>query len=80
MEVELKTWGNGTGLRLPKEIWRQVGVSVHDTLRVEVEDGRIVLTPAFRHRSLRERAAAYGGELRLSEELPRAAPAGSEVW
>ena len=51
-----------------------------DTLEAEVMDGRIILTPVFRHRSLQERAAAYGGDLRLSGELPREDPVGSEVW
>ena len=36
---------------------------------------------ALRHRpDLRERAAEYGGQLNLSDELQRDAPAGSEVW
>ena len=80
MQLELKAWGNSTGIRLPKELLRQAGVSSHDTLEAEVMDGRIILTPVFRHRSLQERAAAYGGDLRLSGELPREDPMGSEVW
>lgn len=36
--------------------------------------------PLPAHHSLEERAAAYAGELNLSEELERDAPQGDEVW
>ena len=80
MQVRLKQWGNGTGIRFTKEFLRQAGVSLDDTLNAEIVNGQIVLTPQFRHRSLKERAAEYGGQLHLSEEMERERPAGSEVW
>ena len=80
MLLQLKQWGNGTGIRFTKEFLRRAGVQVNDTLNAEIVDGQIVLTPEFRHRSLRERAAAYGGQLNLSGEPEREEPAGSEVW
>ena len=51
-----------------------------DTLNAEIVNGQIILTPGFRRRSLRERAAAYGGQLFLSDEMEREEPSGSEVW
>ncbi len=80
MEIRLRPWGNSTGLRFPKEFLRKAGIKANDSLTADVVDGRIVLTPAFHHRSLAERAADYGGELLLSEEMPREEPTGSEVW
>ena len=61
-------------------LFRSAGVSLNDTLNAEIVNGQIVLTPQFRHRSLRERADVYGGHLNLSEETERDAPEGSEVW
>ena len=55
-------------------------VSLNDTLNAGIENGRIILTPQFRHRSLRERAEAYGGQLNLADETDREEPTGSEVW
>ena len=80
MQATLKKWGNGTGIRFSKELLTTLGLSVNDTLSIDVVNGQIVLTPAFRHRSLKERAAVYGGNLNLSEEIVRDDPVGSEVW
>ena len=80
MQLRLKQWGNGTGIRFTKEFLRRAGLSLNDTLDAEIINGQIVLTPQFRHRSLKERAAAYGGQLNLSSEIEREEPVGSEVW
>ena len=40
----------------------------------------IVSDSGFRHRSLEERAAEYGGRIELSEEFDWGEPVGSEVW
>ncbi len=80
MQTQIKKWGNGSGVRFSKEFLREAGLSVDDTLTAEIVDGQIILTPAFRHRSLRERAAEYDGKLNLSSEPEREDPVGSEVW
>ncbi|MDO5436471.1 MAG: AbrB/MazE/SpoVT family DNA-binding domain-containing protein [Clostridia bacterium] len=80
MQLQLKQWGNGTGIRFTKEFLNRAGVKVNDTFNAEIVDGRIVLTPEFRHRSLRERAAEYNGQLNLSDEPDRGEPVGNEVW
>lgn len=80
MQLTLKQWGNSTGILLPKELMSQAGIRQNDTLDVDVVDGRIILTPGFRHRSLKERAEEYGGNLNLSDEIEWGEPAGSEVW
>ena len=80
MQVKMQKWGNGTGVRFTREFLRSAGVSPGDALNAEVVNGQIILTPQFRHRSLKERAAAYGGQLNLSSEMDREEPAGSEVW
>ena len=80
MQTKVQKWGNGSGVRFTKEFLRSAGVSLNDTLNAEIVNGQIVLTPQFRRRSLKERAAAYGGQLNLSDEMDREAPMGSEVW
>ena len=80
MQTKVQKWGNGSGIRLSKEFLRSAGISLGDSLNAEVSNGQIILTPQFRHRSLKERAAIYGGKLNLSEEMPREEPTGNEVW
>lgn len=80
MQTQLKKWGNGTGIRFTKEFLREAGIAPNDTLTAEIINGQIVLTPSFRHRSLKERAAAFGGDLKLSDEMERDEPVGTEVW
>ena len=80
MQIQVRKWGNGTVIRFTKEFLREAGVSADDTLNAEIIDGRIVLTPVFRHRSLRERAADFGGNLNLSDEIEWDEPVGSEMW
>lgn len=80
MQLRLKQWGNSHGIRFTKEFLHRAGISPNDTLEAEVINGQIVLTPSFRHRSLKERAAAFGGALNLSDEPAREEPVGSEVW
>ena len=80
MQVQLKPWGNSQGIRFSKEFLKSAGIQPDDTLTVEAVNGKIILSRAFTHRSLKERAAQYGGQLNLSEELTWDEPTGSEVW
>mgnify|MGYP002526765286 CR=1 FL=1 len=69
VQTQVKKWGNGSGIRFTKEFLREAGISMEDTLNAEIVNGQIILTPMFRHRSLRERAAEFNGELNLSDEI-----------
>lgn len=80
MQVQLKPLENGQGIRFPKELLKAAGFLPDDILRAEVRDGQIILSRAFHHRTLPERAAQYDGRLNLSAEMERDEPVGSEVW
>ena len=80
LQIQVKKWGNGSGIRFTKEFLREAGITIEDTLNAEIVNGQIILTPVFRHRSLRERAAEFNGELNLSDEIEWDEPVGSEVW
>ena len=58
-----------------------MAVPVVWALATQYPDVRItVLSRAFAHRSLKDRAADYGGQLNLSGEIEWASREGSEVW
>ena len=80
MQTQVKKWGNSQGVRLPKEVLEMAGFSLNDVLSVNVSNGVIILTREFKHKTLEERAAAFGGELNLDGEYDWGEPLGREVW
>ena len=63
MEIQLVKWGNGQGIRIPKLILQELDINVNDTLSMEVQGEKIIIEKVkFKHRSLEERARAYGGK------------------
>ena len=80
MEVQIREWGNSQGIRFPKSVLQEAGISVNDTLTVEVENGKIILSRAFRHKTLDERIRESGVPLTGIGELDWGEPQGNEVW
>ncbi len=80
MEIRVKEWGNSQEIRFPKAILQEVVISVHDTMDIKVENGKIVLNPFFRHKTLVERIRESGCKLSGIGELDWGEPKGNEVW
>ena len=80
MQAQVKKWGNSQGIRIPKEVLQEANISLDEVLDVEVSNGRITLVKPFRHKTLEERAAEYGGKLTLGGELDWGEPVGREMW
>lgn len=45
MIATISSWGNSQGLRFPKDIMKELHLSVGDKMKVLVENQRIVLVP-----------------------------------
>ncbi len=80
MVVQVKAWGNSQGIRLSKELLDSAGIRLNEYLDVKVINDNIVLTKTFRHKTLEERAAEYGGSLGPYEEMSWGEPSGREIW
>ncbi len=80
MQAQVKAWGNSQGIRISKDILKEANIFVNDVLNVNVSNGQILLTKPFRHKTLEERAADYGGKLDLDGEFDWGQPTGREVW
>ena len=80
MQAQVKEWGNSQGIRLSKEILKSAGMLLNEVLDVTVSNGVITLSKPFRHKTLEERAAEFGGELMLDGECDWGEPVGREVW
>ena len=80
MQTQVKAWGNSQGVRISKEILQAAAISRDDTLDIKVSDGMIMLVKPFRHKTLEERAAEFGGKLSLDGEFDWGEAVGREVW
>lgn len=80
MKIQVKSWGNSQGIRLPKEILQDAGIALDEVLEVTVAKGAITLTKTFKHKTLEERAAEFDGKLNLDGEYDWGEPVGREVW
>lgn len=52
---------------MPGEIFKIVDLNENDIVELKVEDGKIIIKPAKKHRSLKERRAEYKGDYILHE-------------
>ena len=50
MTATLSNWGNSQGLRFPKDILKELSLSVGDKLKIFIENQRIVLEPIKKER------------------------------
>ena len=80
MQAQIKEWGNSQGIRLSKEILQSAGLTLNEVVEVTAANGIITLTKTFRHRTLEERAAEFGGNLALDGEYDWGKPVGKEAW
>lgn len=80
MFAQVKAWGNSQGIRLPKELLDSIGIRKDEYLSISVQNGNIVLSKAFKHKTLEERAAEYEEKLGPYEEIDWSGPTGREIW
>jgi antitoxin MazE len=80
MSIKLHRWGNSVGLRVPKPMLEQLGLTEGSQVDVRIEAGRPVIEPARRARltmaDLLEGFSPGDGP----GEAGGGAPAGREVW
>ncbi len=78
--LDIKTWGNNLGVRLPAAIARAAHLHVNQRVKLSVVDNQVVITPIDEPLTLEERLAKFdparhGGEvMAISQRL------GAEQW
>lgn len=80
MTVQVVKWGNSQGIIIPKAAMQDSGFQLNEPLNMSVQNGKITLYKTFRHRTLEERAAEFGGTLGEVHEFDWGEPTGREVW
>src|SRR4051812_44865182 len=46
MRVQITRWGNSLGVRVPKQVAREIGLNEGSQVDIEAADHRIIITPA----------------------------------
>ena len=80
MQAQVKAWGNSQGIRIPREVLQEAGISIDEILDIKVKNGVIILEKKFKHKTLEDRAAEFGGNLNLDGEFDWGEPVGREEW
>lgn len=85
--MRVNRWGNGLGIRLPKEFTDKENITEASRVEVSITDNSLVITCAKeprRHISLAERLKGWGGQpyeiTDGDKEWLNAEPAGDDVW
>ncbi|CAA6803061.1 MAG: Transcriptional regulator/antitoxin MazE [uncultured Sulfurovum sp.] len=50
MTATISTWGNSQGLRFPKDIMKELQLSIGDKVKIFIENQKIVLEPIKKER------------------------------
>jgi antitoxin MazE len=82
MITKIKKWGNSQGLRFPRDILRQVNISLGDDVDVKVLKGEIVVKPASPARKkylLKDLVSKMPATYKIHEEK-WGKPMGKESW
>ena len=78
--IRAQRWGNSLGIRVPAVLAREVGLTDGSSLDLQVEKGRLVLTPKRkRSRSLKALLAGIEPSNLPSKDI-WGKPMGKEVW
>ena len=81
METKAQKWGNSLAVRVPKGIAQKAGVSVDDTLDVDVDDaGAIVLTPRRRQKYRLSDLLKGMTKENMHDDIDFGRPVGREAW
>lgn len=78
--LDIKRWGNNLGVRLPVGVARAAQLHADQPVRVEVDNGRVIITPlehvqlTLEQRLERFDPVRHGGEVMQTTEV------GAERW
>ena len=70
--LRIKNWGNSLGVRIPSAVARAAKLRVSQSVKLKVEDGRVIITPqappppTLAERLERYDPAVHGGEVMAS--------------
>ncbi|HUF11063.1 MAG TPA: AbrB/MazE/SpoVT family DNA-binding domain-containing protein [Rhodothermales bacterium] len=82
MTTKIQRWGNSQGLRIPKDLLKEAGITIGEEVVISVEEGVLTVTPVSRSRGKYKLEELVRGipEDYKPHEAEWGDPAGKEVW
>ena len=79
--LDIKTWGNNLGVRLPAAIARAAHLHVNQRVKLSVVDGQVIITPVINEPlTLEERLANFDPARHGGEVMATSQKLGAEQW
>ncbi len=78
--LDIKTWGNNLGVRLPAAIARAAHLHVNQRVKLSVVDGQVIITPVNEPLTLEERLANFEPSRHGGEVMVTSQRLGTEQW
>ncbi|MEB3335992.1 MAG: AbrB/MazE/SpoVT family DNA-binding domain-containing protein [Leptolyngbyaceae bacterium] len=78
--LDLKTWGNSLGVRLPAAIARAANLHVDQRVRISVFEGQVIITPVNEPLTLEQLLEKFNPELHGGEVMQTTQRLGAEQW
>ena len=79
--LDIKQWGNNLGVRLPLAIAREAHLKAHQSVRLTVIDGQIIITPVdSKPLTLEQRLAHFDPKRHSGEAMATPERLGAEQW
>ena len=79
MRTNIAKWGNSLALRLPSRIARESHLAEGASVRIELKEGSLVITPVRERFTLSDLVAGMEPRMRR-EEADWGSPQGEEEW
>jgi len=51
MHSQINKWGNSAAIRIPASVLAELGLSVHSTVDIQVQNGKIIIEPLVASKS-----------------------------
>ncbi|MBZ4202175.1 MAG: AbrB/MazE/SpoVT family DNA-binding domain-containing protein [Desulfuromonadaceae bacterium] len=78
--LDIKQWGNNLGVRLPLSIAKEAHLKAHQTVKLNVVDGQIIITPVEKSLTLEQRLAQFDPQRHGGEAMTTTQRLGAEQW
>ncbi len=80
MQTKIQRWGNSLGLRIPRALAEEAGVSAGSDVTLSIRDGELVARPARRVSYRLDDLLRKMNARNRHEEVDMGGPVGREVW